>query len=121
MIIRGPTLGKQVCELLRDRIVTADFSFHEAIYRVSGTKRLIRVAQITTGLAAAYRRTTVLRLGTRYAPGVRTRDDTRREHQTILDALVRGEPDAVEQAARAHIQNAIDHLGRAEVEDVPVA
>lgn len=95
----------------------ADLGFHERIYRASRNKHLLRFAQITTELLSVYRQRTLRRLGTVGDDGapVRTQEDVRNEHASILDALEARDPDAAEAAARSHIEAVIGHLGHAEV------
>jgi len=90
----------------------ADFGFHETIYQLTDNRHLIRFAQIATELASVYRRNTIRRLDTDKR---RSREDVRREHQLILEALAAHDPTRAETAARQHIENVIAHLEQMEV------
>ena len=92
----------------------ADLSFHELIYEVSDNRHLVRFAQIAAELAAVYRRNTIRRLKD---DRVRSREDVRLEHERIFQALADHDADRAEKAAREHIRNVIDHLGKMEVVD----
>jgi DNA-binding GntR family transcriptional regulator len=94
----------------------ADLSFHETIYQVSNNRHLIRFAQIAAELAAVYRRNTIRHLSK--GDRQRSKEDVRREHQQIYEALAAHDADAAEAAAKTHILNVIDHLSQMEVIDV---
>jgi DNA-binding GntR family transcriptional regulator len=98
----------------RSALWVADLSFHQTIYRVADNQHLMRFAEISTELAAVYRRSTIRRLGSDQG-GARTQQHIRREHQEILDALEKRDPELAERAARAHIESVVSHLRHAEV------
>lgn len=101
----------------RTALWVTDLGFHATIYRASGNRHLLRFAEITTELAAVYRHRTVRPLQAAGTGPLRNKDDIRREHLEILDALREHDPAAAEQAARRHIENVIEHLRRSEVTD----
>jgi DNA-binding GntR family transcriptional regulator len=93
----------------------ADLSFHETIYQVSNNRHLLRFAQISTELAAVYRRNTIRHLTEDNQQ--RSKEDVRLEHQKIYEALAAHDAEAAEAAAKTHIQNVIGHLSKMEVID----
>ena len=96
----------------------SDLNFHNLIYEVTGNRHLMRFSQIAAELAAVYRRNTIRRLD---EPGAgarqRSREDVRREHEAIFEAVRARDADGAEAAARAHIRNVIQHLERADLLD----
>ncbi len=94
----------------------ADLSFHETIYQVSNNKHIIRFAQIATEQVSVYRRNTIRRLSEERKQ--RSKEDVRKEHQMIYEALAARDAEAAEAAAKLHIQNVIDHLTQLEIIDM---
>lgn len=92
----------------------ADLEFHQIIYQLTANRHLINFAQISSELAAVYRRNTIRRLDGG-SEGLRSPETVRDEHQRILEALATHDPDRAEAAARHHIENVIAHLEQMEV------
>lgn len=92
-----------------------DMNFHHLIYEVAGNRHLMRFSELTAELASVYRRNTFRRTINGQSSMGRSRDDVRREHEAIFQAIEAHNPEDAEIAARQHIQNVIAHLGHADV------
>jgi DNA-binding GntR family transcriptional regulator len=93
----------------------SDMNFHHLIYRVAGNRHLMRFSEMTAELASMYQRNTFRRTINGQSGMGRSRDDVRREHEAIFQAIETRSPKEAEQAARQHIQNVIVHLQNANV------
>ena len=110
----------QACEMpIEDSDLSAlwvsDLNFHHQIYEVAGNRHLVRFSEIAAELAAIYRRNTIRRMSDPQSGTSRSRDDMRREHNAIYEAIASRNPDAAEAAARAHIHMVIKHLEQADM------
>lgn len=72
----------------------ADMRFHELVRRACGNDEVTRVLDEIQGKVRLAMRTTTVTAGPRQAV---------RDHRAILAAIRKGDPDAAEQAARAHV------------------
>ena len=93
----------------------SDLNFHHQIYEVAGNRHLVRFSEIAAELAAIYRRNTIRRMSDPQSGTSRSRDDMRREHNAIYEAIASRNPDDAEAAARAHIHMVIKHLEQADM------
>lgn len=93
----------------REQVVVANVRFHDVIYTVAGNPMLERVGR---DLRESVRRFTTLP----FASPERV-DDVLREHRAILEALKAHDPDAAEQASRAHLTAAREYLVRLQLRE----
>jgi len=93
----------------REQIVVANQRFHDVIYGAAGNRMLARVA---SDLRDYVRRFSTLPFA---SPG--RVEHVLTEHEAILDALERHDPEAARQASDAHLANAREYLVRMDLQD----
>ena len=93
----------------REQIVIANQRFHDVIYAAAGNRMLARVA---SDLRDFVRRFSTLPFA---SPDRVVHVLT--EHEAILDALERHDPEAAERASDAHLENAREYLVRIELQE----
>lgn len=93
----------------REQIVIANHRFHDVIYAAAGNRMLARVA---SDLRDYVRRFSTLPFA---SPGRVEHVVT--EHEAILEALERHDPDAAEKASDKHLANAREYLVRMELQE----
>lgn len=84
------------------RLIEADMRFHQFLYRLSGNPVI--------GETAAPHWHHIRRVMGSYLLRYRARDSIWDEHQEILDAIIRGDAQAAEAAARHHADQALANL-----------
>lgn len=84
------------------RLIETDMRFHQFLYRLSGNPVI--------GETAAPHWHHIRRVMGSYLLRYRARDSIWDEHQTILDALIKGDARAAETAARHHADQALANL-----------
>jgi len=92
----------------REQIVVANLRFHDVIYAAAGNRMLARVA---SDLRDFVRRFSTLP----FASPDRV-EHVLAEHEAILDALERHDPEAAERASDSHLGNAREYLVRMELQ-----
>ncbi len=93
----------------REQIVVANQRFHDVIYSAAGNRMLARVA---TDLRDYVRRFSTLPFA---SPG--RVEHVLTEHEAILDALERHDPEAAREASDAHLAHAREYLVRMELQE----
>ena len=84
------------------RMIAADMRFHQFLYKLSGNPVM--------GETAALHWQHIRRVMGGYLQRYRARDSVWDEHQAILDAVIAGDADKAEAAARDHAANALANL-----------
>ncbi|MFC5253274.1 GntR family transcriptional regulator [Streptomyces nigrescens] len=90
----------------RDTKAQRDINFHLRLARISGNR------VVTDHLERTYTRMRLYNLYNRHDAATQTGE----EHQLIVDAIRRGDPDAAATAMRDHLTSALDRLRQALVE-----
>lgn len=84
------------------RMIAADMRFHQFLYQLSGNPVMVETA--------ALHWQHIRRVMGSYLLRYRARDSVWDEHQAILDAVIDGEADRAEAAARDHAGHALNNL-----------
>ena len=85
-----------------DRAIDVDFEFHLAVARATQNSVLVNAQQ---SLSDHIRNWMTMMLKTTSRPQSERHEFRHREHQAIIDAIARMDPDAAALAARRHIEN----------------
>lgn len=92
--------------------VDADIAFHRCIAEATGNPHFLALIQFLFNFLRSATQTTRRIESTRAALTQQVKD----EHQTIVDALSRRDPEAARTAARLHMERASRRLGAADIE-----
>lgn len=103
------SMRRAVTDDRREQIVLANQRFHDVIYDAAGNRMLARVA---SDLRDYVRRFSTLPFA---SPG--RVEHVLTEHEAILDALERHDPEAAERASDDHLARARDYLVRMELQE----
>ena len=85
-----------------DGIIDYDISFHEILYKACGNSRLRSMIHSL--------REQMLRMRVEYVHNVTDMHPLRGQHRAIIDGIAKGDPDAAEAAAKAHIATTKDDM-----------
>ena len=99
------TMVEALQDSRRDDAVTTNIAFHDAIYEITGNRRLIALGRELREFVRRFS-------AEAYVGSPERALEVIKEHENILSAIERNEPDEAEEAARRHLRAARAHMAR---------